>query len=323
MSGQRASALAEEARQAYLLLEFDRATALARDALEREAPDTLTAAGRADVLMLLGTIAVLRERPREAAGLFRSIILDVPRYTPDSLIIPSRPLQAFQQARENVKATTITVPPSQQAGPGRPVRATVLVSSLHDVVVAVLNPMGDTVDVLWAGPVRDAVAVTWLPDPDASGRHVLVSLTRVDGRPAREVRVPLIVRPVPLDTVPWPVAPTALPIRTGPAGGGGKALAIGLGLGAAVVVAPVVAGSDIGTPSRLVVAGGLSVGGLLGFLRGRRSGVDAEAVAANVRAQAAWERERDRVRAENQRRQAQYALDVTAGPATRHELTDR
>ena len=320
LTAQSAGRQLEDARQAYLVLDLDRARELALGSLERPGSDTLTDAQRADALMLLGTIATLQERPTEARQRFRALLLFAPRYVPDSLTTPSEPLQAFREARESVKATALELArPQNGVGPTRPFRATVLVSSLHDVLVTVLDDQADTVDVLWAGPIRDAADVSWVPGPDATGDYLLVSASRLNGVVTREVRVPLHVVRQHRDTLPWPVAPPLVPTATVAAGDAWRPLVLGVAVGAAVVFGPLVAGPNVGTPGRLIVAGGLGAGGVAGYLRARHHRQDAAAVATNATGRAAWERERQRVAAENDRRRQQYAMDIVAGPATSRE----
>ncbi|MEX0692298.1 MAG: hypothetical protein WD934_01385 [Gemmatimonadales bacterium] len=308
LGAQAPRALLEEARQAYLQLELERARALALRVLDGER--AATAPDRANALMLLGTIAVLQRREPEALTRFSALIAQAPRYQPDTLITPSEPLQVFRRARENTKATDV------EAWGGTTLRATVRVSSLHQVTVVVLGRAGDTVEVLWSGPIRDEAPVTWSP-MQAEGRLTLVSASIVQGRVVREVRLPLEVTRRAQDTLPLPVAPRLQPVSE-LASSDWRLLAGGLGAGFVVLALPPLVGWETSAAARGVLALGLGAGGFVLYRRAT-SGEGAEVAAANARARAQWERERRTRIQENARRRAQVVVDVRVGAGVRVE----
>jgi hypothetical protein len=316
-SAQQPRALLEEARQAFMVIELDQSRALALRVLN--AGNAATVTERASALMLLGTIAVLQNRPGESQERFLALLTLLPTFTPDTLITPSEPLQAFRRARESVKATVVDAPSVQRGvGMGTPFRATVRVSSLHHVTVVILDAAGDTVDVLWSAPVAEAAAVTWNPRA-VDGTVTLVSASLVQNRVLREVRIPLELTVHAADTLALPVPPQlAAVVSSGPRNW--RPLAAGLGAAAAVLLAPIALGSEAGAPARLLVSVGLGAGGVVAYWRSATKG-DAEVAAANARARAVWEQERRERIEENLRRRAQVTVDVRASAATRVERT--
>jgi hypothetical protein len=151
-----------------------------------------------------------------------------------------------------------------------------------------------------------------------SGRLVfsVTSLTAA-GRQGRVVRIPLDLVMGPQDTLPSPPPlPDSLflPERE-PTGPALAALGRGAGVGLAVALLPgLVAGGTAPSGSRFAVAGGLTIAGVIGFIRHRPGRPIPDNISANLALRDGWQATVRTTAAENTIRAQQKRLDVHAGP---------
>lgn len=329
LDAQRVDPLARP-MQAYADLEFDVAAQGFRAALALEGAARLRDPDRARAFMHLGATEVFRNRRDAAVLAFRSLILLDPRYRPDVVVFPPEVSTLFQEARIGVRATAVVVPPSAEIrtqADRLPIR--VFSSSLHDVRVAVTDALGAPVRVLHDGAIGDSLELLW-NGRDGIGRlrpagpyRLRVTSRSPEGRDEREVEIPLQLVRIDPDTLPFPaeLPASALRAETMVASGGTRHLVTGLAAAALVAVLPTVVGSDAeGSGLRFGVAGLLVGGGFYGMSRASRPIPIAENIAYNREQRAAWTREVERVRTENETRRNATVLRITSGPAVAVEL---
>ena len=202
-------------------------------------------------------------------------------------------------------------------------RARLFASSFHQVIVALEREDGFIIKTLYAGAISDTLQVFWTGEDtlylaNDSGRLVfsVTSLTTA-GRQGRVVRVPLDLVLGPQDTLPSPPPlPDSLFLpEKETAGKGLGALVRGAGVGVAVALLPgLVAGGDAPSGSRYVVAGGLSLAGLVGFLKHRPGRPLPDNIAANQSLREGWQAQVQTTAQENVIRAQQKRLDIHVGP---------
>ena len=324
LGAQRVDPLAV-ALKAYSDLDYDVAAQSFRAALALEGSARLADADRIRALMHLGATEVFRGRRDAAVQTFRSLIVLDPRYRPDVVVFPPEVSTLFQESRIGVRATRVIVPASadiRTVADRLPIR--VFAASLHDVRVTITDGLGAPVRVMYDGAVGDSLELLW-NGRDGLGRlreagsyRLRVTSRSPEGKEEREVEVPLQLVRVATDTLPWPAELQADAFRpeTLVTTEGRRHLATGLVAAALVAVLPSVVGSDNeGSTLRFGVAALLGAGGVLGLRRASRPIAIAENATWNRDRRAAFAREIERIRAENEARRASNGLRITSGTA--------
>jgi hypothetical protein len=299
---------------------------LLRAALARVGADPLPDSSRARALMFLGATEFYRERRDSAVAAFGRLLALNPRYRPDQLVFPPEVSSLYQEVRAGTRAVAVAVPPlTELTTTGDRLAVRLYATSLHEITATIApsglrtaqprtlyaGAIGDSLQILWDGHDVGGVAAD-------SGSFVLrVASLGTGGRVVRTVEVPLEVRTIRRDTLPWPLIPDSLlrPEHTA-AGGAPRALAGGLLTAVAVVVLPSVISSD-SKPSggRFAVAAASGIAGILGFSARRHMQPIPENIAANQAVRLAWQRRIDAVRDENAGRTGAPRTIIRAGPA--------
>jgi hypothetical protein len=313
--GAAAGAALEAGVRHYQGLVFDSATIDLRRALAGVAGDTLNESDQGRALTYLAAAELFRGRRDSAFATFRRLVVLNPRTRPDPLVFPPEVTTVYDFAREIPRDTSIRL------GADR-FRSRLYASSFQQVIVTLEREDGFTVKTLYAGPISDTLNVFWTGEDtiflaNDSGRLVfsVTSLTNA-GRQGRVLRVPLDLVLGPQDTLPTPPPlPDSLflPERE-PAGRGLRALGRGAGAGLAVALLPgLVAGGTAPSGSRYAVAGGLSIAGLIGFLKHRPGRALPDNIAANQSLREGWQAQVQTTAQENVIRAQQKRLDIHAG----------
>jgi hypothetical protein len=311
--------------RAYRNLEFDLAARRLRGALA-QLPGRDAPADQATGLVYLGAAELFRGRQDSATNVFRRLIVFDPGYRPDRMIFPPEVTELFDRVRQETKALAVAVPRETEMVVGDEAFSVRLVaSSFQTVEVTLLYADGGPFRPLYTGPIGDSLKVQW-DGLDAAGGVPAVErvLLRVASRtPYGELvairQVPLDLRVLRADTLPWPPASVQsqfLPERSsgGPAV---RALLGGVLVSGAVVALPAIVGGS-GGPSgpRLAVAGTVGLASLIGYILHRPG----RPLAANIRANEAmreeWQQRVASVKAENARRVRQARLAIRAGEPT-------
>lgn len=320
----------ERAFTSYRNLEYDDAATRLRAALAATGAARLSDADRTRALMYLAASELFRGRRDVATESIRTLLLADPRYRPDDLIFPPEVTALFQEARLGVRAVSVVVPPVseiQSTAERFPVR--VYASSLHDIRAQITDAFGSPERTLHEGAVGDSLQLLWngrdgigrLREP---GRYLLRVTSRSPaGRDEREVEIPLDIERIVLDTLPTPAPldPAIFRPESEVRSRGVRPLLAGLFTAAAVVALPSIAGSgEGGMPLRFGVAGALGVSAVIGMTTASRPRVLRDNVAWNRRQREEWDREFERVRAENDARRAATRIRIRAGRATTVEI---
>jgi hypothetical protein len=316
---------------AYQALDYDLASTLLRRCLVRDSAggSPLPPAQRARALSYLAATELFRGRRDSAIAAFRALVLLDPSYRPDELVFPPKVTNLYVEVRRDTKVFAIETPPvTRMHGRLEPFSARLVASTLADVTVTLEREDGARIRTLYAGPVVDSLTVLWdgltsegAPPPD--GRYALRITPRTpDGRGRRALTVPLEIKRLQTDTLPWPEQPQLAPERSarGPALG---ALGAGLVAGGMTFLLPsVISRGTTASSARFAVGVGLSASGIAGFLmrrRGRPTGTNAD---ANTVKRAAWQDRVNAVRTENAERRAGARLEIRAHPVTTAVLED-
>jgi hypothetical protein len=246
-----------------------------------------------------------------------------PRAHPDPLVFPPEVTTIYDFAREATKVVTAVVrDTSIRLGADR-FRAQLFASSFHQIIATLEREDGFTVRTLYAGPISDTLQVFWTGEDTVflqndSGRLVfsVTSLTNV-GRQSRVLRVPMDLVLGPQDTLPTPTPiPDSLflPERES-AAPGFRAMVRGAGVGLLVGMLPaLVAGGNTPSGSRYAVAGGLTLAGVVGFLKHRPGKALPDNIAANEELRGGLQAQIDMTAQENAIRVLQKRLDIHPGP---------
>jgi len=314
-----------EGIRAYQNLDFDQAAALLRRDLARSSGATATVGERAQGLVYLGAADLFRGRRDSAVAVFRRLVQLDPRYRPDRLVFPPEVTSVFDNVRVETRAVVLVAPPDTQISAGSGAFTFWVVASAFQTVEVTLRYQdGAPFRALYAGPMGDSLRVQW-DGLDAAGQMPPVSrvLLRVASRaPTGElagiVQLPLDLRIVHLDTLPWPKPPADsqfLPERSGsrPAL---RALLGGVVLAGTVAALPSVVGSDRPSGSRLVVAGAVGFAGALGYVLHRPGRPLAANIQANQALRVRWQQRVAAVKAENVQRREDLRLAIRAGEPT-------
>ncbi|HKW40096.1 MAG TPA: hypothetical protein VJN39_02490 [Gemmatimonadales bacterium] len=315
-----------DALRAYKDLDFDLAAGLLRRDLARLRASNAPLADQTKGLLYLGAADLFRGRRDSAVAVFRRLVMLDPRYRPDRMLFPPEVTSVFDSVRTRTKVVSIQVPRDTEvsagSGGGGAWSAWVFASSFQSVEVTLRYEDGAPFRFLYAGPIGDSLRVPW-NGLDAADQLPPVNrvLLRVASRaPTGELtgilQLPLDLKVVRSDTVPWP-PPLAksqlLPERAG-SGPATRALFGGLLVSGAVAALPAVVGGSHGSSGpRLAVVGAVEVAGLLGYILHRPGRPLAENVRANKARRDAWQRSVERVSADNARRRSDIRLSVHAG----------
>ena len=315
--------LVAQGLRSYRALEYDAAAALLRRGLAATGTGAVADSDRAGVLVYLGATEIFRNRRDSATTAFRQALQANPRHRPDPLVFPPEVANAYDAVRRTTTYIAVRVAPDTAIIVGDQLyTARLLASALHDIAVDVLQEDGRPVRRLYAGPIGDSLDVRWdgldsTSHTPVEGRLVLQVVSRgATGARGRTVRLPLATRTEREDTLPLPSAlpdSTLLPERT-PRGPALRSLGAGLAIGTMAIVLPsLIAEDGEGAGGRFVVAGAVSIAGVVGYLRARPGQPIPDNVAANQAVRNAWQRDLARAQAENARRKSDIHLRITAG----------
>jgi hypothetical protein len=309
----QSAAMVEAARAQIEALNPDSAYALLQRALAQGDPAT----PRARAFTLLGITELLRGNRTSAQFAFRQALRIEPSLRIDSLAdLHSEALAVFGEQRAAVApdtrpfAVAVEVPPDTVVGPGEYLRIDVRPTARARVIVQVVregesSPLwadSQTVDVL-------ARALWDLTGPDSAtvplGRYVVRVLASASGQMLPPVERVLELSRLPIDTTPWPASldssalePETLRLRH--AAPSRLALAGALGLAALALPSLLGSGEVNGTSGRAtLVAGAVSIAGLVGFLSGHHPLPLPDAIARNQQLRERRERQRAIVAAGN------------------------
>lgn len=306
---------------AYTDLDYDQAATRFRSALALVGSQRLSDANRARALMYLGATELFRGVRPAAVESFRSLLLLQPRYRPDGVIFPPEVVAVFQETRIGVRAIEAVVAPvTDLAIPTERLPVMLYASSLHDIRVRVTTSLGAPERLVYEGVIGDSLLIGW-DGRDASGRAAQPGryLLRVasrgpGGNTEREVQLPLELEHLPADTIAWPAPPDRADLRpeTAVRANGLRQFLTGL-IGAAIVVSlPSVAGGNDAGTERYGVAGAVAAGGIIGLATAARPRPVPENIAYNNSLREAWQRELERVKAENANRRGRVLVRVRA-----------
>ena len=322
-SGQRADSNFVEADQAYDNLDFHDASTLFRR-LAATAPRGRASGELEPVLAYLGASEWFQGLRDSAVSTLRALVILDPRYRPSDLVFPPEITGAFGDVRRLTKVVDIQSSPDTtiQTHEGR-FSAWLFASSPHPVTVAVLREDGTTLRALYAGPIGDSLEVHW-DGLDSSGTVVTAGTYALsatsrgpDGHAIRTVRVALEISAVPptLLPPPPPIADSLLLPERVAFRGSGSSLLFGLIDGAFVAALPsIVASGSHPSEGRFVIAAGVGIAGLTGFVARRGSRPIPENIAVNQRLRQAWQRRADAVTQQNAARRREPALVIRVGP---------
>lgn len=326
---QAAAQLVAQGVIAYEELDFAEAVQLLDRAVALK--DELDSTALARALTYLAAAHVFRSRSEAAAATFRRLLLLDPRQRPDSLRFPPSVQRVFEQVRQATKALSATLPQRVELIPGRDsLTARIYASSFHDMAASIEREDGTAFRVLYSGPIRDSLALSWdgrsgdgAPIPPGSYRLTLVS-REPDGTVRRSLLVPLDVGASSVDTLPLPPwSGSLLPERTS-AAPGLAALASGALGGGLVWLLPRIAGAGAdGGNGRFIVVGALGLSGLVGVAHRGLGRPLPDNIAANEAARRPWREAVARTQQENAQRRSSALLVFRAGAPVRVEGAPR
>lgn len=314
---------------AYTDLDYDVAASRLRAALALTGPQRLNDANRTRALMYLGATEIFRGARPAAADAFRQLLLIDPRYRPDAVTFPPEVVAPFQETRIGVRTVSAALPATAELQiPTDRLPIRIFSASLHDIRVRITEALGAPERVLYDGVIGDSLLVSWdgrdaNGQAGSAGRYLLrIASRRPDGTVERELQIPLEVERVRVDTLPWPepLAPSALRPESEVRATGVRQLMTGIAGAIAVAILPSLVGAEEGSSTRFAVAGTLGIGGIIGFATATRPRPIPENIAFNRSRQAEWEREVQRVRAENAERLATVRLRIRAERGTTVEI---
>lgn len=319
LRAQDASDLIDRGVDAYHALELDAATQLLRQGLDEAEVDGVADSTRVRAHIFLGAIAVLRQQTHNAESEFRATLAIDPHARPDPLTFPPEITNAFasvQRSSSVVRAVArdTTILPGSGFWTVR-----VHANRMHRITVDIEQD-GRSVRRLHEGAMGDSIELRWdgldeTGEPVA-GDLVLHIAAEASSSPSHELRVPLEAELIRADTLVPPPPPRDVVQYEPPSPGPGsfQRLAAGIltGVGVALVL-PAVTDSD-GSTARYAIGGTFAVAGVIGFFADL-SGRETTAIAMpDPVVQAAWNREVEEVRRENERLRRDVKLRITASP---------
>jgi hypothetical protein len=322
VSGQRPDSTFAAAVQAYDNLDFHNASAAFRR-VAATAPRGRAPGDLEPTLAYLGASEWFEGLRDSAVSTFRALVILDPRYRPSDIVFPPEITGAFADVRRLTKVVDIgsSLDTTIQTRDGR-FSARLFASSPHPVTVAVLREDGTTLRALYAGPIGDSLDVRWdgLDSSGtvvATGTYVLSATSRgPDGHAIRTARAALevtVITPTLLPAPP-PVADSLLLPEHLALQGSWTSLVAGLVDGALVATLPSLVEGSHPSGGRFVIAAGVGIAGLAGFVAHRGSRPIPENVAANQRLRQAWQHRVDAVTQLNAARRREPALVIRVGP---------
>jgi hypothetical protein len=308
-SAQVENVLLSEGIRAYQGLDFAAAAQLLRRALESDG--SLPPADRHRALMYLGAAQVFREEHSDAVDAFRTLLLQDPRFRPDTLIFPPQVTQVYREVQETTKAVALEAADARFRARVEAFAVRAYATSSHQIHARIETSGGALLAELYRGPIADSLTLSWnglntRGEVAETGHYRLVvtSLVQPD-QVLRSVSLPLDVQVQPPDTMPWPVAADV------PHSGWNLRLLIpGLVLGAGFAV-PAALGAGGAEGPRIGLGVAFAVAGVLGAAHdaGHVSPADARA----------WHNRLVTVRAENAQRRRAPMITLHAGAPIRAE----
>lgn len=315
-----------DALRAYKDLDFELAAGLLRLDLARLDATNGPVADQTQGLLYLGAADLFRGRRDSAVAVFRRLVMLEPRFRPDRMLFPPEVTSVFDSVRVRTKVVAIQVPADTQVAAGGGAWGVWLfASSFQSVEVTLRYEDGAPFRFIYSGPIGDSLRVQW-NGLDAADQLPPVNrvLLRVASRaPTGDLtgilQLPLDLKVVRSDTLPWPVPPAKsqlLPERAG-SGLATRAVFGGLVLAGTVAALPSLVGANQGSSGpRLAVAGAVGVAGVLGYILHRPGRPLADNVRANKARRDAWQKSVERAIADNVRRRSDIRLRVHAGEVT-------
>jgi len=309
-AAQVANVLLSEGIRAYQGLDFAAAAQLLRRALETD--ESLPAADRHRALMYLGAAEVFREEHSDAVDAFRTLLLQDPRFRPDTLIFPPRVTQVYREVLETTKAIALEAPAAARfRARAETFAVRAYATSSHQIHARIETMGGALLTELYRGPIADSLTLSW-NGLDAAGtvaetgsyRLVVTSLLLPD-QVLRSVSLPLEVQLEPADTTLWPAA-ADIPR----AGWNMRLLIPGLMLGAGFAV-PAALGAGGAQGPRIALGLSFAVAGVIGAAHGAGHVSPAD--------ERAWRNRLVTVRAENALRRREPMITLHTGAPSRAE----
>jgi hypothetical protein len=288
--------LVQQGIRAYRDLEYAAATDLLLGALTAAAEGGLADADRIRALGHLGAIEALQGRVDSAAVFFRRLLLFDPRYRIERLVFPPEVTDVFELVRGRTHVVAIEIPDEAEIALGTErLSARLFASSPHAVTADIRLGGGGVVARLYAGPIGDSLEILWDPrdaagQPIASGTYFLTLTSRdVTRRVSRRIQVPLDVEVHVRDTLLHPSEPSRYLPEQEPSRPRGEALAGGLLVGGALLLLPAALAPEAELmEGRIVVAGAVTLAGVIGFFKPAPGPAIPENVAANQRHRQDW-----------------------------------
>lgn len=323
LSAQTADDLITRAVRAYGDVELDAAVGYLRRWFASDRATRAPLDQRRRALTYLGAAETLRGNPDSAASAFERLVELDPRSRMDELVFPPEVTTRFEAVRARTKVVAVDVTPETELRPdGEWFTAWLFASSAHQLRVGLRRPEGDPVRVIYSGLIGDSLAVRW-DGRDSSGvwvspgRYFLEAFSPATGGwPQRVLQVPLEIAVDVADTLPAPppLADSLLLSERRGAGPGLEALLGGLAAGVGVAVLPplLAPGADV-KPLRFVIAGTISLAGLVGFVRDVPGGIVGENRRANQAERRAWMERVAAVAEQNRARRAEARMVIRAG----------
>jgi hypothetical protein len=321
---QTVSELVARGISAYTDLDYDLAVELLSQALERVSPGTPDSV-QSQIYGYLGAAEVFRGNLDSASSRFRAVLLRDPGYRLDQLVFPPEVVIQFDAVRQQIRAVRVVAPGvTRIRSPTDRFVARILATSAHRIMVDVRLGAGGQATTLYDGLVGDSVDVDWdvLGDvPPTSSRADVLRVNSLDaaGRVVRRVEIPLAIQVERPDTLlhPLPLDPSLFLPESTPPRPKTEALAAGLVAGLSILVLPQAFASETDlSPTRFAVSAGISLTGVIAFLKPAAGRPLPSNVAANAAIRQSW---RDRVadiERQNERRRADLTITVRAGSPT-------
>lgn len=328
LRAQTADDLLAQGTRAYQNLDYDAASGLLRRSLGPTGERGLSDAERAKALMYLGATEIFRGRRDSSLVAFRRLVLQDPRYRPDQLIFPPEVSSTYDIVRRAIPAVTADADVGDIVLGDALYPIRLYASSFHEIQAVITTDEGRVVRQLYIGPIADSLVVRWdgldsAGTGAARGRFNLVVVSRnTQGQPLRRFQLALETTARVPDSLPHPKPPAETTLQQERRSGGPawRSLIGGFAAGGAAALLPtLVTGESSGSNARFVVAGTLSLTGVVGFLVQRPGRVMARNVAANKAARDAWQRQVQQTIEENARRRADVKLTIRPGRVTRVE----
>jgi hypothetical protein len=308
---QTPDSLLAQARAAFDNLDFEQAARLYTRVLELGVGATRPQRDTAQ--LYLGASFEFAGQRVNALAAFRTFIRASP-CAPTPQVFGGNVVTAFIEARLQVFAAAVCTLREQRLAAGDSLTLRVVATRPAVVEVALQDGAGRVLGTLGQAPLEEGFAEVRLgpvPDPATFGpepaRYTLLLRARErEGAESDQRLVPVTLRAPPPDTLAHPLPPADSLFRpevrtTGAAADLGKTLLVAV---AAVAIPTTVGHRSLrgDTPKAAVVAGAISLTGVVAFARGQARRDIPENRAYNEELRQRWQRELDEARAENRRR---------------------